>query len=137
MQYKYETELYPWIKKYFALTGKSFLSFEEVMFFNRRIDIVSYSIQEKIVISTEAKLKDWGKAIEQCLIYQLCSDFVYIAMPLDKFKNIDKKILLDNGIGFMGIDLRGGCTKVIEAAKSKFVKSDYKKEIIERIEENK
>ena len=132
MDYRYEVNLYHYIKRYFK--NKSFKSYEEFHFYERRIDILAYSPKKGEIISVEAKLTNWNKAFHQALLYQLCSDFVYVAMPKKKFKCIDQENFRKKGIGFLAIYESGRCQELIQPSQYKGLRSYYRDEIIESIE---
>ena len=130
MDYKYEKNLHLYIRRYFI--NKSFKPYKELKFYDRRIDIVAYSASKKKIISVEAKLSNWYKAFQQALIYQLCSDWVYIAMPEGKLKCIDQKKMKKEGIGFLAIYSSNRCRELIKPRRSKNMRPYYKKELINR-----
>ena len=84
-------------------------------------DIVGF--KKKSVISIELKLNNWKKAIIQAKNYQLGSDYVYIAFPLQKtFKILNKAkyILINEGIGLLSInEMSNKVNTIIKAKKSK------------------
>ena len=57
---------------------------EEMPFYEYRMDMYGYSRRDDLTVAVELKLKKWTRAIEQALLYQLCSDLVYIAMPSEQ-----------------------------------------------------
>ena len=135
MNYKYkeEKELYSSIKGYFI--NKSFrYSCEEIRFYERRIDIATYSNHKQQVISVEAKLTNWLKAFQQALIYQLCSDLVYVAMPKEKFNCINQYLFKKNGIGFLAVYSSGRCRELISPKLSESLRDHYRKGLIKCIE---
>ena len=60
------------------------LQLEEVPFYEYRMDMYGYSRRENLTVAVELKLKKWTRAMEQGILYQLCSDLVYIAMPFKR-----------------------------------------------------
>lgn len=128
MGYKKEQQLRPHVKNFFE--GRNLKIYEESPFYERRIDFVAYSKQNKRVVSVEVKLKCWQKAFQQALIYQLCSDAVYVAMPACRIQYLDKELFKENGIGFIGILPSGQCQVLIKPSRSKIVRHYYKKELI-------
>jgi len=68
-------------------------------------DIVGF--KDDTVIAVELKLSNWKKAIIQAKNYQLGSDFVYLAFPLEKSYNILRKAeskLKKEGIGLLVVN---------------------------------
>jgi len=73
-----------------------------------------------MVLSVELKLNDWKKAIMQAKNYQLGSDYVYLAFPLQKIFNVLRKaelILRKEGIGLLAINEKTNEIKVILKSK--------------------
>ena len=65
-------------------------------------------------------MNNWKKAIIQAKNYQLGSDFVYLAFPLQKIHNILRKAefsLDKDGIGLLSINEKSSKVKVILNAK--------------------
>src|SRR5258708_27110466 len=54
----------------------------ELSFFDRSIDMygVAWDNGDR-TIAVELKLTKWQKALHQAALYQLCSDYSYVAMP--------------------------------------------------------
>ncbi|GAG43766.1 unnamed protein product, partial [marine sediment metagenome] len=50
-------------------------------FYEYRIDLFAFSQKLDVTIAVELKLHRWRRALEQSLLYQLCADFVFIALP--------------------------------------------------------
>ena len=110
-------------------------SYEEVAFHRHNMDLFTYSKKSMETISVELKLKKWKKALQQALIYQLCSDYVYVAMP----KSAIRKAILHKfkkfGIGIIAVYPSKYCRTVLEPRKSKVVNKKYKYDFIAKIKE--
>jgi hypothetical protein len=81
-------------------------------------DLVGF--KKKSVVSVELKLDNWKKAIIQAKNYQLGSDYVYIAFPLQKtFKILNKAkyTLTNEGIGLLSINEKSNKVNIIMKAK--------------------
>lgn len=129
MGYKFESELYKPVMRYFK--NKSFTSqMVEAEFFERRIDLYAFSRKLNKSIAVEMKLSNWKKALNQALIYQLCSDYVYLAMPISAMAAIEVGKIKGYGIGLIAIYDSGVCKRILEAKKSKYVKKNYIGEIM-------
>jgi hypothetical protein len=117
--YYYEFELIKPVEDY--LRCKGFKIKKEVRIGYCRADIVGF--KKNIVLSIELKMNNWKKAIIQAKNYQLGSDFVYIAFPLQRIHCILRKAelnLKNNGIGLLSINEKTSKVKiVINAKKSK------------------
>ena len=61
----------------------------ELPFYEYRIDLYGFSCEENSTVAIELKLSDWRRAVEQAMLYQLCADLVYIAMPERATKRVD------------------------------------------------
>ena len=59
----------------------------EMQFYDFRMDIYGYSKSLDMTVAVELKLGNWHKAFEQTLIYMLCADIVYIAVPKETCRN--------------------------------------------------
>lgn len=129
MEYRWEVDLYIPLKKYLKNKSFRFLE-EEVGFFERRIDVYGFSKIRNETIAVEAKLRNWKKALQQALLYQLCSDFSYVAMPVEVFSLIDLSVFERNGVGFIGVYPSGRCRELIKAKPSSVLKSYYRDELI-------
>jgi hypothetical protein len=87
----------------------------EVPFYEYRIDLYGFSILRDETIAIELKLTNWRKAIAQAMLYQLCADLVYIALPEQVTKRVDLDQLNRNGIGLIAIDNAGCCSTIVPA----------------------
>ena len=129
MAYKFESELYKPVMRYFK--NKSFTSQKvEAEFFERRIDLYAFSKKLNKSVAVELKLSNWKKALNQALIYQLCSDYVYLAMPVAAMNAIEVTKIKSYGVGIIAVYESGFCKRILPARKSKHVKKIYKGEII-------
>lgn len=95
----------------------------ELGFFNYRLDIFGCSSNRKS-IAVELKLKKWKRALEQSRVYQLCSDFVYMALPSCAINRIDMPLLESNGVGLIEVTPTK-CTVVLKAKQSSVIIQDY------------
>ena len=112
----YEFELVKPVEDY--LKKKRFYCKKEIRIGYCRADIVGF--KKNVVLSVELKLNNWKKAIIQAKNYQLGSDFVYLAFPLQKIHNILRKAefsLDKEGIGLLSINEKSSKVKVILNAK--------------------
>lgn len=124
-----EQELYLPVKLHLA--SKSFIyQKEQMQFYEYRIDIYSYCIENNKTIAVELKISDFAKAIRQALIYQLCSDLVFIAMPITNAVKCNKDVIKRYGIGIIGVDEQGCCSILERAKTSTVIRRDYKKALI-------
>ena len=104
---------------------------EELGFYDYRIDIYAYSRSKNATVAIELKLHKWRRAVHQALIYQLCSDFVFIAMPVSAIRSIDQTLLEEHGIGLLAIDGLVRCRRILEARRSSELRLHYRDKFIE------
>src|SRR5438093_6134913 len=86
----------------------------ELPFYDYRIDLYAFSKVSRATVAVELKLRKWKRALEQAMIYQLCSDFVYIALPLSVANRVDREALRAYGIGLIAV-CENGCRTLLEA----------------------
>lgn len=86
---------------------------EELPFYEYRIDIYGFSKRNDTTFAVELKLFDWRRALEQAMIYQLCSDHVYVAMPESVALRVRQSEFMTNGVGLIGVQTSGTCSLVI------------------------
>jgi hypothetical protein len=103
----------------------------EVPFYEYRIDVYCYSKRLNRTIAIELKLKRWTRAFKQALIYQLCSDHVYIAMPACEIEKVDQALLRKHGLGLISVRKGGQCQEVLRAKLSHVVRRHYRDDYID------
>jgi len=94
-----ESTLVERIERHFE--GGPLKVFREVPFLHRRIDLVAFDESRDRVITIEAKIKNWRVAVRQAQICLLCSDEVYMAIPEESLKRVNKALLTAQGIGLI------------------------------------
>ena len=79
-----------------------FECFKEVKLYNRIIDLLLVGKSNNSPkIAMEFKVKDWKKALQQAISYQLIADYVYIVM-YQKYENlINNELIRKNGMGLI------------------------------------
>jgi hypothetical protein len=105
----------------------------ELNFFEYRIDLYGLSKKLGSTLAVELKLNNWRRALEQALIYQLCSDFVYIAVPLITALRVQRDLLCRHGIGLIAIAENGRCQVIVHSSQSSVVRGHYKKLFIQHL----
>ena len=98
---------------------------KEVPFYDHRIDLYGYSPSTDCSVAVELKLRDWKRALQQALVYQLCSDYVFIAVPESTVQRVKVEVLREHGIGLLAISDEK-CSVVLPANLSTVVNSQYK-----------
>lgn len=128
MTFMLESELVEPVCRY--LNSRHFNpSLSEVPFYEYRMDIYGYSRTEDLTVAVELKLNKWSRAISQALIYQLCSDLVYIAMPIKVISRINTEMLQQYGIGLIAVEPER-CKEIIPARKSSVLRQHYRSSYI-------
>ena len=129
ISHKLESSLYKPVAAYARNRGFRWQR-SEVPFYEYRVDLYGFSRRKNLTLAIELKLTKWRRAVEQALIYQLCSDLVYIAVPYTTSLRVDAGLLREHGIGLVAVRDNGSCRVIIEAVQSFVVRHDYRSEYI-------
>ncbi|EDL60380.1 MULTISPECIES: hypothetical protein [Gimesia] len=105
--------------------------YDELPFYEYRIDLFGFSQKLGSTVAVELKLSKWKRAFEQASIYQLCADFVYIALPSINIAKVDISLLQENGIGLISVFETGRCRQIIEPLPSPVVRPHYRDHYID------
>jgi hypothetical protein len=127
MSHLLESELLEPVSAFLRDRGCEFLV-PELMFFDRGIDV--YGIcggRTKTSYAVELKLTDWRKALKQAAIYQLCSDFCYVALPSRTIACVDPEPFKESGVGLLSVREDNSVTIIFEASKSREKRPFYSK----------
>jgi hypothetical protein len=108
---------------------------EELPFYEYRVDLYGVSGLNKQTIAIELKLYKWQRAFEQAILYQLCADHVYIAMPVSSIERVDTNLLENHGIGLLAVGRSGRCHQVLASKQSTVVRSNYKDVYVSMLKE--
>ena len=103
----------------------------ELPFYEYRIDLFAFSRTLELTVAVELKLHRWQRAVEQSLLYQLCADLVFIALPKPIIERVDFKLLSEHGIGLIGVAESGRCRMVLDAMRSSVVRPHYRDHYIQ------
>ncbi len=103
----------------------------ELQFYEFRIDLYGFSRVRNLTVAIELKLHNWRRAIEQALLYQLCSDLVFIAVPERTIARIDDVLLREHGIGLLAVEGVSRCRQILAPSLSHVVRSHYREAYIE------
>lgn len=98
---------------------------EELQFYDHSIDLYGLSIRDNTTTAIELKLYRWTRAVQQAMLYQLCADFVYIALPTATIANVSLPALKEHGIGLIAV-APTRCSIVLPAKRSGFVLDRYR-----------
>lgn len=120
---KRESMLLPAVRAYFKEQYRQHTT--ELPFYAHRIDLYGYSAATDCTVAVELKLRDWRRALEQALVYQLCSDYVFIAVPATTAARVDLQELRAHGIGLLSVSGRN-CVEALAAVPSHVLNPNYK-----------
>lgn len=111
------------VRRYFA--RKTFRkAVQELPFYEYRIDLYAVSSSLRLTVAVELKLKKWERAIQQALVYQLCADLVYIALPVEAVDSRCLDSVHRYGLGLLLVNpVR--CRELVEPMRSEVVREDY------------
>ena len=99
---------------------------EDVPFYEHRVDLYGFSRVNEQTVAIELKLYKWQRAFEQAILYQLCADYVYIAMPVKSVGRVDIDLLETHGIGLVAVGNTGRCRQILGSKQSSVVCDNYK-----------
>jgi len=108
----------------------------ELPFYEYRIDLYGFSRKNDATVAIELKLSNWRKALVQAMLYQLCADLVYIAMPESSARRVDTSELEFCGVGLIGVRDSGRCTCMLAARTHEEVRQNYRQSQINYLKEN-
>ena len=121
-----ESELLAPVTRHLRRAGVRYLT-DEMQFFDYRLDLFGYSSRTDSTHAVELKLYKWRRALEQAAIYQMCADYVSIALPLDKVTSVDLELLGVAGVGLIGVQSEKRCFRVLPPQRSKRVRPNYRR----------
>ena len=130
MHYRKEVELTEPVARYFHRKGYRWQA-TELQFYDYCIDIYGFSRVTNLTVSVELKIKNWRRAFEQSLVYQLCSDFVFIALPKETVHRVDQSILEAEGIGLISVGTNNRCQMIVEPRPSYVMSDSYRRQNID------
>jgi len=136
MSYRPEAELTQPVLRYFQKKGFHWQA-TELQFYEYSIDIYGFSKSADKTVSVELKIKDWKRAFEQTLIYQLCSDLVIMAIPKETIHRVERAILQREGIGLLCVWPNNRCRIILQPRPSHVLSDSYKRRNINILQENK
>ena len=117
------------------LKGRHFrLLSKEAPFYDYRIDMFALSTAQNRCVAVELKLTKWRRAFEQALVYQLCADFAFVAMPKNAASRVPVDLFRTHGVGLIAVDRR--CTILIPALQSTVVCQSYRSGLIQFLREH-
>lgn len=100
---------------------------DEVGFFEYKMDLYGFAPVHDFTVAVELKLRKWKRAFEQAVVYQLCADFVFLALPMSTALRVDVPLLEKHGLGLLGVAPDLSCHMLCEANQSTVVVPDYRR----------
>ena len=134
MPHRKEAELTDPVARYFSRKGYRWQA-TELQFYEYNIDIYGFSRSSDLTVSIELKIKNWRRAFEQTLVYQLCSDLVLMALPKETVHRVDQDLLQAEGIGLLAVGLGNRCQMILEPRPSSVVSDSYKRRNIDMLKQ--
>ncbi len=129
--FRFEHEMAKPVSKYLRHRGFRFQG-EEVNFYEYRIDLYAFSRVEDSSIAVELKLMNWRRALTQSLIYQLCADYVYAALPKAAIGDTMLQAFRDSGLGVIAVT-KSRCIQILQPMPSLEVRSSYRGALVKHL----
>lgn len=130
--FRSESALLPPVQR--SLHRRGFgLQQDEVQFFEYRIDLYGYAEPSQMTVAVELKLSRWTRAFEQAFVYQLCADYVYLALPWTAAKRVEIPLLQQHGLGLIGVQPGSRCVVLSPAQQSTVVMPSYRNFYVEML----
>ena len=86
----------------------------ELAFFDRSIDMYGVAWGDDRTVAVELKLRKWQKALHQAALYQLCSDYSYVAMPKKVAQTlIECADFKAAGVGILAVDTTSKAVEIV------------------------
>ncbi len=93
----------------------------EIRHYEKRIDLVAIDTDGDQIITVEAKLENWKKAIGQAIVNLVAGQKAYVGMYSKNAHRVDIKLLDEYGIGLISIGSKWGEVEFLhEAQPSKY-----------------
>lgn len=129
-----ERDLVRFVERY--LHNRSFRRLsQEVPFFEYRMDMYAFSRSQNLTVAIELKLKKWPRAVKQALLYQLCSDLVYIALPSTGVASVNLSLLSKYGVGLLSVT-PNGCRQILASQRSPVLRPYYRNKYLALLSED-
>ena len=129
MTFRWERELAAPVSRFLRNRGFG-QQVEEAQFYEYHLDIFAFSRREELAVSVELKLTKWSRAVEQALVYQLCTDLVYVAVPKSTASRVDMQLLSQHGIGLISVEPHR-CREVLKPRRSGVLRDYYRQQLVE------
>jgi len=98
----------------------------ELRFYENSIDFYAVSPSTRATVAVELKLHKWRRAFEQALLYQLCADEVYVALPSGMCRRVDASLLQEHGVGLVCVSESGRCRFLLRPGQPCVMRPHYK-----------
>ena len=123
-----ESDLLEPLSKYIRRRGFRWQQ-AEVKFYDYRIDLCGYSKALDEIVAIELKMRKWQRALEQSLIYQLCCDTVFAALPKESISQNAIAEFSNHGVGLIAVG-ETRCVQILRPTPSEEVRDWYRTEIL-------
>ncbi len=127
--YRHESELLSPVAGYVHRKGFRWQR-TELPFYEYRIDLYGYSRVHSLTVAIELKLRNWKRALEQGIVYQLTADWVFAAMPRKVITTEVHDAFAGHGVGLIGVSDAGRCVQLLLPQDSGEVRDWYRKHYI-------
>lgn len=128
MTFRFEKDLAAPVARFLRNRGFN-MQMEEAQFYEYSIDILAHSKADDLTASVELKLTKWSRAIEQAVLYQLCSNLVYVAMPGAVIRRVNLAVLRTHGVGLLAVAPER-CREVLAPVMSNVVRRHYRESLL-------
>ena len=129
MTFRWEHELFAPVSRFLRNRGFA-QQIEEAQFYEYHLDIFAFSRRSELSVSVELKLTKWTRAVEQALVYQLCTDLVYVAVPKATVPRVGTDLLDQHGIGLISVEPHR-CREVLKPRQSGVLRDYYRQQLVE------
>ena len=128
-----ESALFDPVARYLSRKGFRW-QMPELGFYEYRIDLYAFSPNEDLTIAVELKLGKWKRGVEQILLYQLCADLVYLAVPTTILHRVDQSLFTRYGLGLLTVDTPRRCRQIIPGHQSPELRNCYRERSLEMLQ---
>ncbi len=102
-----------------------------------RVDVLAYSKHSNTIVSVEVKRRFMKRYILQLMSYMKFSDYVYLALPRDRFESMrrsSKETLNKLGIGIITVRQCSEISIELRAQRSPLLSEEHRKYVLRRLQ---
>jgi hypothetical protein len=129
---RYEKDMLPFVQRFLRNRGYR-IQATELPFYEYRIDLFGYSRSADRCLAVEMKLTKWQRALQQALIYQMCSELVSIVLPSATVARTDIDALERCAVGLISVYPSGRCLEVLQPRLSSELRMHYRDAYIRQL----